>query len=147
MVAVVAVVAVTAAVAFPAVNPAAVPVTLVITPDTGVPNAGATSVLLVRVSVPANVAIVPETPGNVIVIDADWANTVLKAPVVEKFPARASWPVVRVNPDPPPLTTTANPPLPEKEGNRSNAALIAVNSARIRDERPVDPVPGLPDAA
>ena len=103
----------TAVVAFPAVNPAAVPVTLVITPDIGVPRAGATSVLLDRLSVPANVANVPATLGSVIVIDADCANTVLNSPVVVKFPAKASCPVVSVKPDPPALTTTASPALPE----------------------------------
>jgi len=43
-------VAVVAVVALPTVSPAAVPVTLVITPEVGVPRAGATSVLLESVS-------------------------------------------------------------------------------------------------
>jgi hypothetical protein len=53
------------------------PVTLDITPDIGVPNAGATKVLLDNVSVPAKVARVPLTNGNVIDVVAPCNNVVL----------------------------------------------------------------------
>jgi hypothetical protein len=53
------------------------PVTLDITPDIGVPNAGATKVLLDNVSVPAKVAKVPLTNGKVRDVEATCTNVVL----------------------------------------------------------------------
>ncbi len=129
----------------PAVNPAAVPEQFVRTPLAGVPRAGVTSVLFQSVSVPASVASVPLTAGSVRVTEAVWASVVLNAPVVARFPASASCPVVTVSAVPDPLTTTARPPLPDGVGRRANPAAIATYSARIGADAPLELVAGVPD--
>ena len=78
-------VAVTAAVALPAVKPAAVPVTFVMTPEAGVPKAGVVSVglvrvLLVSVSVVALPTKVSVASGSVIVLVPE-----VEAPVTRKL--------------------------------------------------------------
>jgi len=129
-------------VTLPAVKPAAVPVTLVIIPEAGVPKAGATRVLLDSVSVPASVAKVPLTTGNVIDVVAPCTNVVLNAPVVAKLPANASVPVVTVTADPPAFITSALLALPESVGKSANPAVIRSNSARKADDAPGAPVVG-----
>src|SRR5512146_134781 len=103
-------------------------------PDAGVPSAGATNVLLLNVSEPASVASVPSVAGRVRITEACCARTVLKAPVVAKFPARANVPVVTVRPVPPALTTIAR--LAVSGGILSNADAMAANSARCEADEP-----------
>ena len=80
----------------PAVKPAAVPVTLVITPDAGVPRAGVTKVLLVKVSVPSKVASVPAN-GSVTVPDPAVAFA-FRIVVPEVEPAITSLPTLPAAP-------------------------------------------------
>ena len=87
--------------AVPAVKFAAVPVTLVITPDAGVPRAGVVkvgevSVLLVKVSVPSKVARVPVV-GSVTVPEPAVALAFrMVVPLV--LPARISLPTLPAAP-------------------------------------------------
>lgn len=131
-------------VTLPAVNPAAVPVRFVATPDTGVPSAGATSVLFESVSVPASVASVPLTTGSVRLTSAPWIRVVAWVPVVEKFPASAKVPVVFVSAVPTLLTTIAV--LAVSAGILSKPAAIAAYSVRITADAPAEPVTGPPEA-
>ena len=70
-------------VTLPEVKPRAVPVKLVAIPDAGVPKAGATRVLLLKVSAPAKVASVPVV-GNVTFVAPVAVNVVAKDPDVTK---------------------------------------------------------------
>jgi hypothetical protein len=124
----------------PAVNPEAVPVQFVSTPDAGVPSAGAVSVLLDSVSVPASVARVPATTGSVSEILAPATSVVLNAPVVAKFPASANVPTVLVSAVPPALTTTAV--FAVRAGRSANPAVMASSSERAGADCPAEPAAG-----
>ena len=61
------------------------------TPKSGVVNTGLVKVLLVKVSVPANVAKVPVTAGNVMVAEPETAGaTIVAEPVLGDAPAKAT---------------------------------------------------------
>jgi hypothetical protein len=109
----------------PASEPVAVPLKF------GAPIFGAVKDLFVKVSVPASVAKVPETPGRIRVVVADCAKVVLNAPVSVRLPLKLNPPAIGTKAVPPGFTAINRPPNPVRVGSLSKPAAMRSNSARI----------------